>query len=158
MKEMISTYTLQNHTIKDKEVFDKLIINYNNRIHTVTHHKPVELLYDFDGKIINLNHKIQKPHKENLLFVGDHVRVSKYTIPEQKRAVFQAKGRRIPLWSNDIYVISKVFPPRQNNLWHMYQIKDLKTGIIRKLNLSSIPFRNQGGGLYSRTQLLKIPN
>lgn len=157
MKELIETYRLQHHTIKDKDAFDKLILNYNNRIHTVTHHKPVDLLYDFDGKKLHSKLKIQKPHKENILSVGDHVRVSKYTIPEQKRAIFQAKGKRIPLWSKDIYVVSKVFPPRQNNLWHMYQIKDLKTGIIRKLNLSSIPFRNQGGGLYSRSQLLKIP-
>ena len=91
------------------------------------------------------------------MIVGDHVRISKYTLSEERRTTFQAKGDRIPLWSKEIFIVNKVVKPREEGLSHMYQIKNSITGNIEKLNLSSIPLHNKAEGLYSRSQLLKIP-
>ena len=90
-------------------VFDDIVTDYNNTIHSSIKMKPK------DVKDNNLTEYIEEFNKKNPKFkIGDYVRISKY------KNTF-SKGF-LPNWSEEIFIINKV----KNTVPWTYFINDLK--------------------------------
>ena len=81
-------------------VLDDIVDEYNNTYHTTIKMKSIDVKsYSF------AEYNVESNEKDPKFKVGDHVRISKYTI------IF-AKGYA-PNWSEEVFVISKI-----NNKFH----------------------------------------
>jgi hypothetical protein len=98
MWNIIKKYLLSNETLTYIDQLPHFISNYNNRIHSTTNDKPINI-FKMKQPVIVILHSMTYPTQLKSKFkVGDMVRVQK------KRRTFDKKGL-IPIYSKKIYKI-----------------------------------------------------
>ena len=119
-----------NSTKKWTELLQDVVGNYNNTTHSVTGWKPAELkeakLTDDEIEVIQAKMRGPPAADEKVFAVGDTVRLA-LTIhaSERKKGTFR-KGYK-QNWTSDVFEVTHVSQPEQENDRPQYQVKNLTT-------------------------------
>ena len=120
IKNKINKFMYYYKTKNFKRVFNTILENYNNSIHSRTKYKPIQVNLSNQKHVFNNLYKIKVPQETQFFKNGDNVRV------QLIRNVFE-KGYK-PNFSKEIFTIHKVF---NTSPYFKYKVKDKKGTLVR---------------------------
>ena len=113
LKEKIYKYLTENQTDKYLQVLDEIVDNYNNKVHSVTKQKPIDIYLHNKKPFVEIEEKttFSKPKYK----IGDYVRISK------TKKTFE-KGYTTK-WSKEVFQIESINFDQEPIMYH---VKDLE--------------------------------
>ena len=120
LKEMMWKRFTAENTRNWIDMLDRLLYEYNNRVHTATKMTPVEASKKENEENVNNYSRYSSLGKLKIIFkVGDKVRVNRY------KGIFE-KGY-LPNWSQEVFMVAEI----KNTKPVTYIIKDSKAEVVQ---------------------------